>query len=615
MIQTIKIISKSGYLNLEDLPHNCIFNKVITGCGGTTIALKNAENYVIAVPYVELIVNKLNITEGGVGNWEFTNDDGSKISHQVFGLFGYFSQCKNEFERYVATEGVKKIMCTYDQLPKLKQYIDTSEYRLLVDEYHQLLKAYSYRAKAIDGVLDEFRSVKSYCFLSATPIQTDFKPEAMKDVPEVMADWGEVEKLKVVVLQTDKPYMKAANFIQKYQKQGCITVDGYKSTEAFFFINSVTDIADIIKHCELKPEEVKIVCADTEKNRQKLEGYQIENSRTPGKKFTFITSKSFEGADYFSKSAITYVVSSGKKSYTLLSIDTDIPQIAGRIRDTKFSNLVVHIMSPNENLYKDVSYDEFKARQQKAMDDTKEIVTTFNNMPESQRKMVGGSFKNNMVYLHYDEDQQTFFFNDRLPKLDLYNYQITQEVYKSGISLAKYYKEKGMEIQLTKFQKLKEDIEAASHTPSFKEVYTAYSDFRKEHNNFGGGVVSEDIEKLLVWQPLVKDAYYKLGDEKVSKLRYTVSKVEDALDAVDETKDQDNKIASILSRKVTPGFISCKEAKSKLKNAYKVVGKSETATATDIRKWYEADDMVKNLGGNSVRGFNIIRPQFMFTEP
>ena len=30
---TLKINSTDGYLHLEDLPHNCIFNKVITGCG------------------------------------------------------------------------------------------------------------------------------------------------------------------------------------------------------------------------------------------------------------------------------------------------------------------------------------------------------------------------------------------------------------------------------------------------------------------------------------------------------------------------------------------------------------------------------------------------------
>ena len=54
----LKINSQNGYLNLTDLPSNCIFNKVITGCGGTTIVLFNSENYVIAVPTTELIINK-----------------------------------------------------------------------------------------------------------------------------------------------------------------------------------------------------------------------------------------------------------------------------------------------------------------------------------------------------------------------------------------------------------------------------------------------------------------------------------------------------------------------------------------------------------------------------
>ena len=43
---------------MNDLPHDCIFNKVKTGCGATTIAIKNAENYVIAVPTTEIIENK-----------------------------------------------------------------------------------------------------------------------------------------------------------------------------------------------------------------------------------------------------------------------------------------------------------------------------------------------------------------------------------------------------------------------------------------------------------------------------------------------------------------------------------------------------------------------------
>ena len=65
LMKKLFIDSKDGYINLPDLPYNSIFNKVITGCGGTTIALFNKENYVIAVPTTELITNKTGLTEAG----------------------------------------------------------------------------------------------------------------------------------------------------------------------------------------------------------------------------------------------------------------------------------------------------------------------------------------------------------------------------------------------------------------------------------------------------------------------------------------------------------------------------------------------------------------------
>lgn len=79
----LKIDSSNGFLNLNDLPHNCIFNKVITGCGGTTIALFNQENYVISVPTTELIINKTNKDEAGTSI--INNFDGTS-KQEVFGI-------------------------------------------------------------------------------------------------------------------------------------------------------------------------------------------------------------------------------------------------------------------------------------------------------------------------------------------------------------------------------------------------------------------------------------------------------------------------------------------------------------------------------------------------
>lgn len=320
-MKTIKITSQSGYLNLPDLPYNCIFNKGITGCGGTTIALFNDEPYIVAVPTTELIVNKTGLDSAGAAT--ITSPDSKEKT--VFGLFGIFSyQVKKQLKEYLSGSGVKKILCTYDKVAKLKEYLEPADYRLLVDEYHILLKAYSYRKAAINGVLDSFRDYKSYCFMSATPITPEFKPAVLDGVPDIKADWSDTDTLMVKLDRTNKPYLKAAHYIDAYKTDGFIEINGYKSYEAFFFINSVTDIAAILEHCNLRDDEVKIVCADNEANRKKLAGYTISNSRSANKPFTFITSKSFEGADYYSESGVCFVVSNSSNSNTLLDISTDI---------------------------------------------------------------------------------------------------------------------------------------------------------------------------------------------------------------------------------------------------------------------------------------------------
>ena len=140
-MEKLQINSSDGFLHMEDLPHNCIFNKVVTGCGGTTVVLSNSEDYVIAVPTTELIINKTGRTDAGLSLFK-----SEERSQPIFGLFGKFnSQVASDLKSYLESEGTKKIMCTYDKVPRLLDFINPKDYRILIDEYHSLLKAYSYR--------------------------------------------------------------------------------------------------------------------------------------------------------------------------------------------------------------------------------------------------------------------------------------------------------------------------------------------------------------------------------------------------------------------------------------------------------------------------------------
>lgn len=594
-MEKLNINSNDGFLHLPDLPYNCIFNKVITGCGGTTIVLNNDQNYVIAVPTTELIVNKCASTKN------------------IFGLYGKFDvKLKQQLKDYIAKDGVKKIMCTYDKLPKLAEYINTDEYRLLIDEYHSLLKAYSYRDEAIDGVLNSFKAYKSYCFMSATPISVEFKPALLDAIPEIVANWNHTDTLKVKLEQTNKPFVKAANIINAYKMDGYITIDGIKSYEAFFFINSVTDIKAILDHCKLSNDEVRIICADNDKNRKKLDGYEISNSNTENKMFNFITSKSFEGVDYFSQTGMCFVVSSASNPHTLASIDTDIPQIAGRIRslDNPFRNKIIHIYNTTlRKLNLEVSYEEIAAKTTKGIKDAKDTADYFNNAPENVKDKLRTDLKSrlNSMYMSYDSTNDLFNVNDILPKLELYNYKLNKEIYSSGLAISKAYNNNGIATTDVNWEKVDEDIDRKiSSKLSFKDAFLKYSEMKTSLSLF-------DENKIAEIQPLVIPAFHKLGVEKVRKLRYTVKDVKAELIAIDQNKNIDSKIAIILAKEIKSGeFVSNKDAKQLIRTTYDQLDIKDTPKATDITKWFDCEPTSKRVDGKKINGYNIYRCNIIF---
>lgn len=595
--KTLKVNSTDGYLHLQDLPHNCIFNKVITGCGATTIAITNAEDYVIAVPTKELIVNKIGKSESGESD-----------TKNLFGLFGNLdNSLKSKLKKYLKKDGVKKIICTYDKLPKLAEYLNPADFRLLVDEYHCLLKAYSYRDTAIDGVLDSFKHYKSFCFMSATPIQVEFNPSCLDGVPVVVADWSHTDVLVVSLEKTNHPYQKAANYIKAYKRDGYIEVNGKKSYEAFFFINSVTDIKAILEYCDLKNEEVRIICAES--NRSKLEGYEISNSLSDNKMFTFITCKGFEGVDYFSDSAMSFVVSSTSNPHTLAAIDTDIPQIAGRIRTktNPFRNLIIHIFNTQlDNL--SLSYEEMKKRTEKELEAAKETANTFNNAPDIVKNHLKEKLKNKVNEMYISYNNGTYKVNDILPKLELYNYQINKVIYSSGLQIAKGYDSNGILHTSVNWEVVdNEIIKEKGAKLTFEAAYKEYSKLKKDL------VITPKIAELEKQFPLLIPAYHKLGDEAVKRLKYVQKAIRNELLVTNDYRSLDNKIFRIIKEDVKIGeFIPAKKAKELLKKTYELVGKKEAAKATDLNKWFEVEAASKRIDGKKVAGYVIVRSKLVF---
>lgn len=604
-MSTLKIESNNGFLQMEDLPQNCIFNKVVTGCGGTTIALFNNKHQVVCVPTTELITNKTGLTVAGVAI--ITAPDGKK-KQSVFGLFGEFTYpVQKELKQYVASPGTKKILCTYDKVGQLVRFIEPQQYQILIDEYHQLLKAYSYRSKAINGVFENFKRFKSFCFLSATPISPDFTPSVLDGVEQIDAVWENTDTLFVKLEQTNNPYVKAANIINDYKINGYFENYGIKSYEAFFFINSVTDIAAILKHCNLSNDEVKIVCSKTDENKAKLSGYTISNSRDANKKFTFITSKSFEGADYFSETGLCFVVSNSRNKNTLLDISTDIYQIAGRIRTetNPFRNTLVHIFNTagKRKLNLNISYEDFKLSIQSDTEGAKAIIKTLNENANA-KKMAEKMIKSEYIM---KDDNGNYFFNDTLVKLDLMNFKIEKQIYSEGLKLKKSYNTNGILTTDINWKKEEDTIDNASKKMPFKDAYLKYSELRKESYDFG----KQALEIALI-QPLVVDAYNKLGDNKVRKLRYIKEAIKRELINLDNTKSQNEKVAEMVKQAIDYSkTYTCSDLIKIIEKAYKTAGITKKAKAADITNWFDCKKTSKRIDGVPTTVYDIIRPRLI----
>lgn len=207
-------------------------------------------------------------------------------------------------------------------------------------------------------------------FLSATPLERKYWPKELSNHREYRIQWPNALPVSVRSHWNGKPvdYM-AALCRQLLDSQQ----EDMKQYNYHIFLNSVADISRIIKKASLAEADVRIVCSQSglskRRNEAKLEGFPIATTADPVKRINLYTSTAFEGQDIFDEHGIAFVVSDSHKEHTLVDISTELIQIAGRIRDSKRKNQIVHFY--NTKPYPAVSADEFEQAMRRQMAEAK----------------------------------------------------------------------------------------------------------------------------------------------------------------------------------------------------------------------------------------------------
>lgn len=589
MTEIILKANQANYLSefLEDLPDNGFLNKVTTGCGNTFLALTAKKDYIIAVPYISLIRNKL-------------------ASHPTaFGVYGDIKD--SEIIEYLNSDvKYKKILVTYDSLGRLTKLINPQDYKILIDEAHKLIDSAAFRTDAVETVLENYTLYKNFCFATATPVKDKYQLPELVDIQKYKVEW---ENIKPVIIEYeifDKDLNKRiAILIIKF-------LNGELEGNPYFFINSVTSIIQIIK--ELKkagyddPELYKIICGNNDINRIKINKalgakYKIEFTTDPLKRITFCTATLFEGSDIYDRDGVTYVITDGSKDFTKYDVLTTLPQIIGRLRDSKYKGTVFVLMTKSY-YFSYTSVEEFEIEIRKQLAKANGLVETFKQSEDNEmtREALKKGVEFNMYVL---ERNNTLKVNTSVLHCEMHNYDAlhTNYYYKDYAvegdeatvainTIPHTFKKANKELNIEGLNKLR-----LSKKPSFKDLCIDYLKCKEEN-------IPTQIRDIELEFPIIKKAYEELGAEKMKALNYRKNFIEEEL-LVSSQLDNSQKIVGLLDFKVGE-LISKKELKLKLQAIYLQLGIKKNAKATDLANWYSITDHNKRVEGQVVTFTKIV---------
>lgn len=600
---TLQADENAKYIDavIEKHPYG-LLDKGKPNCGGTDLAINNKYPAIIAVPYQNLVKNKV-----------------AQHNH-VLGVYGGVTDA--EIISYILFHPIVKIMVTYDSVGRVVRLLE--KYRnsllkdtlLLVDEEHVLFNHYAFRNPAIKGLLKISKQFNWVCFMTATPIDREFMLDELKDLPITRIKWHNVKQVKVIQNCTNNP--------NRVGKLITDALEGRLLGNLHFFYNSVDSPASIIHQLEIRPEQVRVICADDtgkgkgkKTNQAKLgTAYQIEDTTTPVKKINFYTATAFEGCDIYDENGRTYVVSDKYKSHTLVDISTLFIQIAGRIRNSLYGEEITHIF--NETRYNTgVTYDEFKASTEKEWQKSEQLVKDVNGITkESRLTVIKGLMKAGLdiKYLSYEND--CLLLDRNLFKLDMRNFKITHEIYLTCDSLQKEYTNRGLTVGESETIYFTDKLTANPKAKiSFRDLFIEYAGLRdKQGMIFCLGNRTDRCALIEQEKPLIKDAYEKLGADKVKGLDYNVTNIKRELTKLTDANENEKILEMLYQIGYTDSDFTktCAGIKADLQEIYDCLGIKKKAQATDLKDWFDIKRTSPKINGKTTDCITMIRRKIIY---
>ncbi len=599
-----------------------ILNKTVTGCGGTSLFLNSSINVVIISPRLQALKDKHEQhPDTFLFHSPYTNNGkrAADIKRLMSDLNNYIN---NPFSVY----NKAKILVTLDSCDKvidvLKGYGVIDSFLFVVDEFQCLMGDATFKGTTDMNFLIRLdNEAKNICYLSATPIQDmflDFVPQ-FKGLPYIKLEWDksvlEEPNVREIQMKKDESAEKiCSNIIRDFRANGYFArkvVDGQVvySTEACIFLNEVRSIINIIVKNNLKPDEVTILCSDGKVSGLpkgfKVGGLCTDRDNPRNKTFTFCTKASFEGVDFYSTNAMTYVFINAGKEWQTLDIMLDIPQILGRqrldINPFRHDAVIYYKTKPYC-----MTITEFKAQQTAMEYKSSQIITLYDMATPEMKAILLEAFRDRAEDKKFVDDyvdvlqvngRQTLGINT-LVQMAMWNkWQQRTHYYSHSCQLTTSI-QSAISMNV-KPQKVK-DFEQQYYSASDKDRLKIYSDFRNSHSRY---------DPFILQNPFIDirfhDWYGKLGYDELARLNFDEQKVEQEYDYYCNHEPIIQKCREAFT---VGNFYTKPEVKNVLQQIYDGLGLvGKKAKATELEGYMNVRErMVTDSTGNRKEGYLIL---------
>ena len=626
-----EIYIPEGIFHLNDCPGlqsqfpqgSFILDKTVTGCGATTMFLSDDIPTILCSARLELMHCKANAPEfiGKVHEFRKFGDRSSSVL-----------TLENEMMDYIisfppfGSPFAPKILVSYDSFKHVAQALAEKQqlgrFRIVVDEAQTLFTDASFKGDVEIEFLENLKYNNQVIFLSATPYIENYldQMDFFKNLPYIELVWPpssihhtNIEKLPYY---RKSPKATATQIIQEYIGKGyfkdkiCNGQTVY-SNEAVFYINDVGLIISIISENNLTPDNTNVICAVNDDNIKRLKkiGFEIGHAPKmgePHKTYTFVTKCAFEGVDFYSPCAYTYIFSNINLDNLALDISLDLPQIMGRQRRgdnpfrydaTFYFKEFVDFNSENEKTFRSRICEKQKL--------SEGLIDTYNNCNEADVRFgLGDKYRTSQKIDKYSKDYvaviddkvngtQRVVFNELAMFNEIRAWDIQKSQYIDGCQVMRSIEDATMSI--TENKVLESFLLAFNGT--FEDKMRMYCVFLQAHPEY-----KEILEWLPQIQLEIKNYYNTIGPDMLHSMSYKEANIKQHLGYV----DLQDSIRVTASSMFTKGqFYTLKQTKEMVQSIYDDYGLAKKAKATDLEELLDCSASKQTVDGHRENGYVI----------